>query len=92
MLTKIILIYWLCSCLVAFILMYWDKRQAQKQAWRVAEKRFFILAAVGGSIGVLAAMPILRHKNRKNSFKMPIYGIVVAQVAVIYFLNTLKLF
>ena len=92
MLSKIILLYWVGLCIYAFGLMYWDKRQAKNNRWRVAEKTFFWLAAAGASAGVLAAIPILRHKNRKNSFKLPIYAIIILQIAVIYTLNVLKLF
>ncbi len=91
MLGKIILVYWLAISLFCFILMFWDKQQALNNRWRISERRFFTLAAIGGSLGVLAAMPIFRHKNRKNSFKLPIYGIIIGQVAVCYLLNLLRI-
>ncbi len=88
---KIILAYWIIINLIGFILMFWDKQQALKNRWRVSERRFFTLAAVGASLGVLLAMPIFRHKNRKNSFKLPIYGIIIGQVGVCYILNLLRI-
>ena len=91
MLSKILLIYWLAISLFCFMLMFWDKQQALNNRWRVSERRFFILAAVGGSLGVLAAMPIFRHKNRKNRFKLPIYGMILGQVGACYLLNLLRI-
>ncbi|EJF52974.1 putative membrane protein [Saprospira grandis DSM 2844] len=52
----------------ALIQMYWDKRQAKKDAWRVPEKQLLRLGFLGGSLGILAGIYWFRHKTRKRSF------------------------
>ena len=63
-----------------FFLMAWDKRKAGKKGWRVPEKRFFTLAAIGGSLGVVLAMTVWRHKVSKFSFYAPVYAITLFQI------------
>lgn len=70
--------------LYAFVAMGWDKNKANKKGWRVSEKHFFITAALGGSLGVLAAMQYWRHKTQKWAFKGPVYGIVATQLFLIF--------
>ena len=66
-----------------FFLMYWDKQQARKGRARIPEARFFNYAAFGASIGILLAMPLLRHKNRKWSFRGRIYAIGAGQLLLV---------
>ncbi|HEX3011401.1 MAG TPA: DUF1294 domain-containing protein, partial [Syntrophomonadaceae bacterium] len=42
--------------LVNFCLFAWDKRCAQKGAWRIRENDLFMLAIIGGSIGGFLGM------------------------------------
>jgi len=63
--------------------MGWDKRKANQQAWRTSEKHFFIVAALGGSLGVFVGMRVWRHKTQKWAFKGPVYGILVAQLCLL---------
>lgn len=67
----------------AFFSMAWDKKKANKKAWRVSEKHFFVVAAIGGSLGVLFAMQYWRHKTQKWAFKGPIYGIIAVQILLL---------
>ena len=60
----ILLWIWLvCINVVAFIVYGIDKRNAGKR-WRVPEKTLFLLAFLGGGIGCLAGMYLLRHKTK----------------------------
>lgn len=72
--------------LYTFLLMAYDKHCARKGKLRIPEARFFQLSFFGGSLGVLFAMPIFRHKNRKWSFKGKIYSISGGQVLLFIFL------
>ena len=49
-----------------------DKRRARLGKERIPEKTLFLLAAIGGSLGVWAAMYRKRHKTRHLSFKVGI--------------------
>lgn len=58
----------------AFFLMGWDKRKARKNKWRTRERKFFILAFLGGALGIYAGMKFFHHKTLHNSFR---YGIPI---------------
>ena len=76
---------------IAYIMMWWDKRKARKQEWRVAEATLLILSLIGGAIGLLVGMFIFRHKTRKNSFKAVAFiGLIVS--LIIYYLTFRILF
>ena len=75
----VVVSYLLLVNLLAFVLMGWDNRQAQRKAWRQSEKSLLTIAAVGGSIGMELGSRFWRHKTYKPSFRRPFYGIVVLQ-------------
>jgi uncharacterized membrane protein YsdA (DUF1294 family) len=70
---KIFLILFAIFNLYTFGLTAWDKYQARQKGWRVAESRLKKLSWVGGSLGMVSAMQLLRHKTSKNSFYLPVY-------------------
>ena len=66
---------------------YWlDKRRAQKGGRRVSERELLVWALVGGSPAAFYAMRKLRHKTQKTSFKLWFAAVVLAQLALIWFL------
>ena len=72
--------------LLAFFLFRQDKRAAIAGARRIPERTLLGLAAVGGSLGAVAAQQMLRHKTRKEPFRTLLYLIVVAQAGLAVFL------
>lgn len=58
--------------MVGYLVMSEDKKRAQKRRDRVPEKTLFLLAAIGGSLGVIIAMYRKRHKTRHVSFRLGI--------------------
>ncbi|RAP27474.1 hypothetical protein C2W64_00973 [Brevibacillus laterosporus] len=55
--------------LYALCAMGWDKRLARKHnTWRIPEATFFLLAALGGAVGVGLGMLLWRHKTKHLSF------------------------
>jgi uncharacterized membrane protein YsdA (DUF1294 family) len=65
--------------------MWWDKRKAVKQDWRVSEITLFILGLIGGAIGIVSGMFKFRHKTQKRSFQaFAIIGLILS--LVIYWL------
>ena len=63
-----ILLYLLGVNLVAFAAMGWDKSSAVRRVERIPERTLLTLAAVGGSVGAVAAQQVFRHKTRKQPF------------------------
>lgn len=67
---------------VAFILMIVDKYKAKKNLWRIPEATLMGVAAIGGSIGALAGMYLVRHKTRHKKFTVGIPLMLIVQVLV----------
>ncbi len=63
------LLYLVIINLAAFVAMWWDKKRAREHNWRIAEAFLFLIAAIGGAIGLFAGMFRFRHKTRKRSFQ-----------------------
>lgn len=58
--------------LLAFAVMFYDKRQAEQNQQRIPEKSLLLLAFFLGGLGIYAGMNTFRHKTQKVCFK---YGI-----------------
>ena len=67
--------------LFAFFL-FADKRRAKKDKWRIPEKRLFLVAAIGGSIGSILGMQLFRHKTKHKSFVIGMPVILIVQIVV----------
>jgi uncharacterized membrane protein YsdA (DUF1294 family) len=61
----------------------WDKHCARNNWWRVPERTLLMLAAIGGTIGAVASMKLLRHKTYKEPFRARLRVIVVLQVIAV---------
>lgn len=72
---------------VAFVLGTVDKVCARKNAWRVPEATLLLSAALGGSVGLLLAMALFRHKTKHKKFTIGVPLILAAQIVLIYFLG-----
>ncbi|MFD1067435.1 DUF1294 domain-containing protein [Oceanobacillus locisalsi] len=62
------LIYLLIANIIGFYLMLKDKQKAKQHAYRIPERTFWLLAILGGSIGVYIGMQAFRHKTKHISF------------------------
>lgn len=84
---KVILIYLLIMNAAGFLVMTIDKLYARKNMWRIPERTLLGVAAVGGSLGVLAAMYTVRHKTKHMKFVIGVPLILVIQIGlVLYFI------
>lgn len=79
-----IIIYLLLINVVNFTLMCYDKQEAKKHEWRIKEKTFFIISALGGSIGGIIGMRVFHHKTKKWYFMFGFIGILIIQIILIY--------
>ena len=69
---KFTILYVLAVNVFALIFMGLDKKHARSHGIRFPEKLLFLVAAIGGSIGIYMGMWIFTHKTRKKLF---LYGI-----------------
>lgn len=75
---EILYLYLIAINITAFTAMYTDKRRAVRRRWRIPERTLLALGLLGGSIGAIAAMKLLRHKTSHPRFSvgLPIMFIV----------------
>ena len=78
-----LLIWAAAMSLYTFILCGLDKRAARREDWRVPERRFFILALIGGAAGLALGMLTFHHKTRHVTFFIAaIAGLVLWAVII----------
>lgn len=75
--------YLLVITLEGFALMGIDKSRARRGRRRIAEATLFIVAALGGSLGVLCGMYAFRHKTLHTSFTVGIPLLLFFQAVLI---------
>ena len=79
---KLLLVYLLIINAAGFTLMLVDKRKAKKNCWRIPEATLMGAAALGGSIGALAGMYLVRHKTQHPKFTLGIPVILAVQIVL----------
>ena len=62
------------------------RKKAKQGSWRISEATLLILAVIGGSIGALLGMKVWHHKTMHKKFKYGLPLILLAQIALIYFI------
>ena len=85
--TEIIIIYLAVINVATFFTFGIDKLKAKHAKWRIREAALLTLAVLGGSIGAWLGMKVWRHKTMHKKFKYGIPLILLAQIALIYFIN-----
>ena len=63
-----------------FLFMLIDKKKAQKDLWRIPERTLMAVAVIGGSFGTMLGMKLLRHKTKKDNFRIGIPLILCVQI------------
>jgi uncharacterized membrane protein YsdA (DUF1294 family)/cold shock CspA family protein len=59
-----------------------DKIKAYRDEWRVSEKTLHLLELLGGWPGALIAQRTIRHKNKKTSFQVIFWLIVIIHIVI----------
>jgi len=72
---EVLLLYFLIINFAVFTIAGYDKYSAIKNKRRIPENTLFSMALLGGSIGLLLAMLLFRHKTGKTSFIIK-FGII----------------
>ena len=84
---SLIMYYLLAVNVVAFAAFGIDKYKAKRGLWRISEATLLLLAVAGGSLGALLGMRIWRHKTQHAKFRYGLPLIILAQIALIYYLH-----
>ena len=86
MIKYIVLMYLIIINAAGFLLMLVDKLKAKRGAWRIPEATLMGTAALGGSIGTLIGMYLVRHKTKHLKFTLGVPLILAAQLIAVIFL------
>lgn len=65
------------------LLMIVDKDRSRKKLRRISEGNLFLVAAVGGCLGIMLGMYMTRHKTRHKRFTIGMPLILAAQVILV---------
>jgi uncharacterized membrane protein YsdA (DUF1294 family)/cold shock CspA family protein len=68
---------YLGASLVTFLVYACDKLAAETGQWRTSERSLHVLALIGGWPGAFVAQQLLRHKSKKQSFRVVFWATVV---------------
>ena len=74
--------------IIGFASMGIDKKRAQRSAFRIPEATLFAIALIGGSLGSILGMRIFHHKTKHLKFVLGLPLILLAQLALAYFIYT----
>ena len=85
--TQTIVYILICINVVTFVVYGIDKWKAKHSKMRIREAALLMLAVLGGSVGALLGMRIWHHKTMHKKFKYGLPLILLAQIALIYFIN-----
>lgn len=83
---KLLILYLLIINAAAFLLMLADKHKARKKLRRIPEATLLGAAAIGGSIGALMGMYLVRHKTKHLKFTVGIPVILALQIILLIFI------
>ncbi|RSK28108.1 DUF1294 domain-containing protein [Bacillus sp. HMF5848] len=72
--------------LISYIVMAVDKYKARRGHWRIAERTLWILALIGGAVGLTLAMYLHHHKTRHKLFAigLPLLSLVELMLMGLY--------
>ena len=83
---EMIILYVLIINLIGFLIMGLDKFKAKKGFWRTPEKTIFTITLLGGGIGTVTGMYLIRHKTKKMKFTIGLPTILISEIVlIIYF-------
>lgn len=78
-----VLFFYAVASFITFIAYAIDKSAAQKNRWRTKESTLHLFSLVGGWLGALFAQKVLRHKSKKQEFKMVFWITVILNCSML---------
>jgi uncharacterized membrane protein YsdA (DUF1294 family)/cold shock CspA family protein len=83
-----ILALYMTASLLTFIMYAWDKSAAKSGEWRTQESTLHLMSLAGGWPGALIAQQKLRHKTKKQSFRLVFWVTVLLNCGTFAWLFT----
>ena len=82
-----VMLAWIGINVIAFLAFGWDKRQAERDGPRIAERTLIGLALFGGALGALVGQQVFRHKTKKQPFRTLLWlaAVINLLAAAVYF-------
>lgn len=85
------LTYLIVINIITFITIIIDKRKARKKNYRISENILIFLSIIGGSLGIILAMTVFRHKTKKKKFYIGVPIIyLLNQIIILIIFNRIK--
>jgi uncharacterized membrane protein YsdA (DUF1294 family)/cold shock CspA family protein len=75
-----VLVVYLVTSILSFVVYAVDKRAATTGGWRISESSLLALGIIGGWPGAILGQQVFRHKTRKAGFRSAFWGTVVLNV------------
>ncbi|MEZ0131171.1 DUF1294 domain-containing protein [Flavobacterium sp. LBUM151] len=88
---EVLFVYFLIVNSLTFVIAGYDKYLAVKHKRRIPENTLFLLATLGGSLGLLLAMFLFKHKTSKTSFIVKFCGIFLIQIVILVWILNYKI-
>lgn len=82
-----VLLYFIIINIWVFALCGADKFKSSRGLWRVRERTFFILSALGGSPFMLLGMYLFRHKTKHRDFTICVPLMLILQFVLAIYLE-----
>lgn len=80
---RVLATYFVMINLYGLLIMYVDKKKSKGNSSRVSERHLFIVTALGGFLGTIMGMRLLRHKTKKMYFNVLFPLILIVEVVAI---------
>ena len=82
----VILAIYVVASLVTYVAYAVDKSAAKKGSWRTQESTLHLLSLIGGWPGAVVAQQTLRHKSKKESFRVAFWVTVILNCGIFVWL------
>ena len=83
---RLIIIYGIVINLVTFAAYGIDKLRAKRGGRRIPERALLILSVIGGSMGAIVAMQLLRHKTQHAQFHYGVPAMLLIHATVMIYI------
>ena len=69
---------------LTFLVYRLDKRRAERGGRRIPERELLLWALAGGTPAAFLAMRRFRHKTKKTSFRVGLFGVLAVQAVLVW--------